>query len=170
MTISPADIEPAADLRTERLVLEPITSSVIAALMGETRMDHWAADFPAAGDIDTAQLLTMSGTVLDAATDFGVRLIRVSATNQVVGTCGFHGPPMAGEVEIAYSVVPSAQEQGFATELVAALADFALNHPEVDVVRASTTPENVASAAVLEANGFIQIQANGPGLVYQLRR
>lgn len=78
----------------------------------------------------------------------------------LVAGAGFHGPPAAGLVEIGFSVIPSARRQGFATEIVAALADYAFASGHVTAVIAQTTLANAASVKVLERAGF---QMTGPG-------
>ena len=72
----------------------------------------------------------------------------------VVGSCSFKGPPADGAVEIAYSIDPEMQGQGFATEAARALVDFAFSSRDVRVVRAHTLPEANASTRVLARCGF----------------
>ena len=72
-----------------------------------------------------------------------------------IGHAGFKGPPNdAGVVEIAYGIAPEHQGQGYATEVAAALTDFAFRSGDVRVVCAHTLPENNASARVLIKCGF----------------
>ena len=76
----------------------------------------------------------------------------------VVGTAGFKGPPDTdGVVEIAYGIVPSSQNRGYATEAAQALVDFAFASPEVNLVRAHTLPEANPSTRVLTKGGFRHI-------------
>jgi RimJ/RimL family protein N-acetyltransferase len=77
------------------------------------------------------------------------------ATNVVVGTCGFKGPPGAdGMVEIAYGVSPDHQGKGYATEAAEALVAYAFTSGKVRVLRAHTFLEANASARVLAKCGF----------------
>jgi ribosomal-protein-alanine N-acetyltransferase len=79
-------------------------------------------------------------------------------TRTVVGGLGFKGPPNdQGEVEIAYGVVPSFQNRGYATEAAAAGVEFAFGHEDVQRVIAHTKDENNASTRVLEKCGFLRI-------------
>lgn len=72
-----------------------------------------------------------------------------------VGTAGFAGlPDGGGTVMLGYSVVPSKQHLGYATEAVAGLLNWAFSHPEVQCIAAETFPHLVASIRVLEKNGF----------------
>jgi RimJ/RimL family protein N-acetyltransferase len=80
------------------------------------------------------------------------------ASNTVIGSASFKGPPDAdGVVEVAYGVVPSQQGRGYATEATAALVSYAFADDRVRVVRAHTSPRNDASARVLTKCGFTRI-------------
>jgi RimJ/RimL family protein N-acetyltransferase len=91
----------------------------------------------------------------------------------VVGYCAFKGPPRDGAAEIAYGVDPDQEGKGYATEAVAALAEFAFGFAEVAVVRAHTLPDSVASQRVLAKNGFVRVgDAMDPddGLVWRFEK
>jgi len=76
-------------------------------------------------------------------------------TGEVVGHVGFHGPPdERGMVEVAYSVDPAFRRRGYATAMLTAALAWAASVPEVTVVRASVSPENLASLATLRPFGF----------------
>jgi len=68
---------------------------------------------------------------------------------------GFKGPPDAeAVVEIAYGTAEEHRGLGYATEIAAALTDFAFASGLVRVVRAHTKPDGMASARVLTKCGF----------------
>jgi ribosomal-protein-alanine N-acetyltransferase len=72
------------------------------------------------------------------------------------GSIGFKGPPdKRGMVEIGYSVPPEFQGQGLATEMVAAIVQWAKHQPQVKCIEAETNINNKASIRVLERNSFI---------------
>jgi [ribosomal protein S5]-alanine N-acetyltransferase len=75
----------------------------------------------------------------------------------VVGHAGFHGPPdAAGMVEIAYSVDPAYRRQRYATAMLRELLRRAAAEPSVKTVRATISPDNVASLATISGFGFTQ--------------
>ena len=82
--------------------------------------------------------------------------VRVEEQERVlVGGCGFlGGPDASGMVEMGYSVLPRFQRQGIATEMVAALTDWAFRHPSVFRIEAETSPENLGSWRALARAGF----------------
>ena len=87
----------------------------------------------------------------------GYAMVR-RADNAMVGECGYKGPPTPdGVCEIAYSVGPEYQGNGYATEAAQALACYALSNSEVRVVRAHTLPEPNASTRVLSKCGFRRV-------------
>lgn len=76
----------------------------------------------------------------------------------LVGAGGFLGPPNeAGDAEIGFSIVPSWQGQGYATELVAALLTWAFGDTRVRRILAHTTGQNPASCRVLDKAGFRRV-------------
>jgi len=93
------------------------------------------------------------------------------SSGAVVGIAGFKAPPSHdGMVELAYAVEPEHQGRGYATEVAAALARFALACEEVRTVRAHTLPEPNASTRVLAKCGFQRIgEVHDPddGLVWR---
>ena len=84
-------------------------------------------------------------------------LLRAEAPRaaQLVGAGGYFGPPSPdGTVEIGYSVASEFRGQGYGTELATALAEQALELPNVRRVIAHVAPDNVASHVVLKRAGF----------------
>jgi RimJ/RimL family protein N-acetyltransferase len=94
-------------------------------------------------------------------------------TRRVVGSCGFHAPPGPdGRVEVGYRVEPPYRRQGVASEVVRALFDWA-REQGVDRFRASVSPGNVPSLAIIDRLGFRQVgvqidDIDGEELVFEL--
>lgn len=95
------------------------------------------------------------------------------AGRQIIGSVGFHSPPDEhGQVEVGYRVEPAHRRQGVATEVVQALLDWAWREHRVTRFRAATSPDNIASQAVLRRFGFRQVgiqmdEYDGPELVFE---
>jgi RimJ/RimL family protein N-acetyltransferase len=86
-----------------------------------------------------------------------VRAAVLRPGGEVVGHGGFHGPPDGdGLVEVAYTVVPEHRGQGHAHAILRALLDEVVDRPDVAGVRASVSPDNVASLATIRRAGFVQ--------------
>lgn len=74
---------------------------------------------------------------------------------RVIGSVVFHGAPDEdGVVEVAYGVEQESQQQGYATEGTRVSVEWALAHPGVRVVRATTPSWHTSSRRVLEKCGF----------------
>ena len=92
----------------------------------------------------------------------------------VVGRSGFHsGPVPDGMVELSYSVLPEFRRRGYATEILRALVDIARKHPDVRVLRATISPDNIASLATLAKFPFEHVgeqvdEIDGLELIYEL--
>lgn len=87
-----------------------------------------------------------------------VRQAVVSDKGLVVGHAGFHGPPDAvGMVEIGYSVAPDFRRQGYARSTLVELLRRAAAEPAVTTVRATISPDNVASLATIAGFGFVEV-------------
>ncbi|WP_275451176.1 GNAT family N-acetyltransferase [Arthrobacter sp. H14] len=86
------------------------------------------------------------------------RYVLVPGAVAPVGLAGFHGPPNAdGMVEVGYRIDPGHRRRGYAREALETLLAIARAHPAVRVVRATVSPENVASRALVESYGFTTV-------------
>ncbi|MFB9209995.1 GNAT family N-acetyltransferase [Nonomuraea spiralis] len=92
----------------------------------------------------------------------------------VIGHAGFHGPPdEAGMVEIGYAVAPDFRRQGYGRAILIELLRRAAAEPEVKTVRATISPDNVASLATIAGFGFVQVgedwdEEEGLGLIFEV--
>ena len=91
----------------------------------------------------------------------------------IVGAGGYFGPPSEdGEAEIGFSVMPSWQGRGFATEIAGALIQNAFRDRRVQRVVAHTTAANPASRRVLEKCGFAYVarDEDAGNLYFEIQR
>jgi ribosomal-protein-alanine N-acetyltransferase len=87
---------------------------------------------------------------------------------QVLGICGFKGKPdTSGSVEIGYSILKQFRVQGYATEAVSRLINWAFSHQNVNEVAAETLPHLKQSIRVMDKNG---LSFAGPGSEYGVVR
>ena len=71
-----------------------------------------------------------------------------------IGELCFKGLSADGIAEIGYGITEEYQNNGYATEAVKAILEWAFSHPAVIAVEAETDSENTASIRVLEKCGF----------------
>ena len=77
------------------------------------------------------------------------------ADDDPVGIIGLHRiNPTWGTAELGYFVDPDHHDQGYATEAVGLLTDYAFDHRRLAKLTAWTLADNHASARVLEKNGY----------------
>lgn len=85
---------------------------------------------------------------------WGSRLFVLDAPATVVGWGGFKGVPLAGGVELGYSIAPGFRRRGLATQATVQLLEQAYRAPEVTHVLAHTLPGDEVSSGVLRRAGF----------------
>ena len=81
-------------------------------------------------------------------------LIRREPTRELIGVAGFKGRPVHGSCEIGYSVLPSFQGNGYATEASRELLRWAFSHGDVDRITSETLPDLTDSIRVMEKCGM----------------
>lgn len=130
-------------LETERLLLLPCTMKRYeeAKKEGYPMGDHVEAYI---------ELLRKYPNLLG----WGVWLVRLKETGEVIGDIGFKGnPDSSGAVDIGYGFLPQHRGKGYATEATRALVEWAFAHG-AGRVTAETLRDNHASIRVLRKNGF----------------
>ena len=93
-----------------------------------------------------------------------------------IGSGGFGGRPNENRrLTVGYGVHEEHRGRGYATELLTLLSTWGLARPEIDVVRATIRPDNVASIRVAEKAGFmltgerLEDEEHGELLVFERR-
>jgi RimJ/RimL family protein N-acetyltransferase len=87
-----------------------------------------------------------------------IRLAVERQSNTIVGLTNFHDAPDSdGMVEIGYRVSQNFRRQGYGREMALIMWDFAATHPDVKLLRASVSPTNAPSLAIIEGAGFSHV-------------
>lgn len=90
-----------------------------------------------------------------------------------VAMAGFHGrPDERGMVEVGYSVTPALRRRGVARALLRLMRTVAEADDGVRVLRATVSPGNVASRALIESEGLVEVgeqwdEEDGLEIVYE---
>jgi len=157
-------------LRTERLVLRPVTAGDHAVLRA-----HWAAPDVRRFLFDGATLSAaeITETIEDSARNFGrggygLWLVHENGGTDLVGTAGLRPLENLG-LEIFYSLAPGSWGKGYATEAARAVLDHALGPLGLPEVLAEVDEGNTASVAVIERLGMIPFDVV-PGLLGPMTR
>lgn len=86
------------------------------------------------------------------------RFIVIDGETTAVGLAGFHGQPDEhGMVEIGYRIDPTHRRRGYARIALETLLAVAADDARVHVVRATISPENHASRALIDQYGFVAV-------------
>ncbi|MEV7322390.1 GNAT family N-acetyltransferase [Streptomyces sp. NPDC093970] len=131
---------------------------------------EWAEGGPYEGTRDAAGFLLKAYEGGTHRPEFGVFALVRREDGRAVGGLGFHSAPDEdGRVEVGYDLTESARGQGYATEALRALADWALPRPDVSSLFATIEPANTPSQAVVTRAGFTKVSEDEEGLAYELR-
>lgn len=134
-------------IQTERLTLRAMTLSEVRAMIANAPAEERAQMSP-------EWLAKLESSTSADPWVHGYSII-LRSTGEIIGKCGFKGPPTPeGWVEIAYGVDPAHRCRGYATETAGALALHAFQMDGVREVRAHTRPEPNASTRALTKSGF----------------
>lgn len=169
---------PSLPLSTERLVLVPATPELIReAFVGDAALarslgaqvpDDWPPEFYDADALAYTLERLESGEASGVWTTY---FFLRAEDRMLLGIGGYHtAPSEEGAVEVGYSVVPTLQGHGYATEATGALVDRAFEDPAVTRVVATTLPHLTPSIRVVEKLGFARSDvAPEPGVIAFVR-
>lgn len=171
-------------IRTERVELVSMSLPFMQALVAgdeDAAAHEIAAELPPRMREDLTHFLSYRIPALEADPASQPWLGRAivarhpDGRREVIGTIGFHAPPdETGRVEIGYRVEAAYRRRGIATECILALLAWAQARGTYRF-RASVSPDNVPSLAIIRALGFEQVgvqmdEIDGEELVFHLDR
>jgi [ribosomal protein S5]-alanine N-acetyltransferase len=153
-------------IETERLRLDALDAAAAQAIAAGSREGQsWHVEFPRGDDQDGAGMVLQHGE-----TPFGCHVIIEKVSGLAVGTIGFFGPPDdTGTVMIGFGVVNAVRGQGYATEALRGLVEYACAQPSVRTITADSLQHNVAAHRVLEKAGFSRRGATGDAYWYVIQ-
>ena len=161
-------------LDTERLRLEGVTPAAAADLgAGGTGGFDWIEGGPFEGTRDAAGMVTKAYEAGVHRPEFGLFVLVRREDDRAVGGMGFHGAPdEEGKAEVGYDLAEAARGNGYATEALRTLAQWALARDDVRSLFATVEPQNAPSQSVLTRAGFVPVseELDEEGLqAYELR-
>lgn len=80
-----------------------------------------------------------------------------TATNKLIGTCGFYRGFDHGEGELGCVLLPQFRGQGFMTSAIQLAIDFGINYIGLKRIWAITTKENIKAICLLDRLQFIKV-------------
>jgi len=97
---------------------------------------------------------------------YTIWLIIDKQTQSIVGSFCFHGEPENGIVEIGYGTHENSRNQGFMSEAIVGLLQWAAQRTDIHTMVADTTVDNNASIKVLQKCGFKLHENSGSTLLF----
>ena len=162
------------------LLVEPCSVAQLEALAESAEVFTENFRLPVAPDLEFfPEMLAFSIKALKerrVARKWWTHLFILEEPRIVVGIGGYKGNPnRGGVVEIGYSVAPSYEGRGLATEAAQILIERAFASDRVRVVRAHTLPSENASTSILKKVGMTQTETvqdgeDGPVWRWEKRR
>lgn len=146
-------------LDTERLRLEGVTPAAAADLgAGGTGGFDWIEGGPFEGTRDAAGMVLKAYEAGVHRPEFGLYVLVRRADDRAVGGMGFHSAPDEdGKAEVGYDLAEAARGNGYATEALRALAEWALARDDVQRLLAVVDRGNVPSQGVITRAGFKRV-------------
>lgn len=145
-------------IETPRLRLVPFTRGHMAWLLGRGGDGPFEFVVPERWAEEESWLLGIRLDDVEKNPSAAPWLLRaILRDGEMIGHAGFHSPPDDhGMVEIGYSVFEPHRRHGVAYEAAVALLRWAGGHHGVRVFRASVSPDNAPSLALVAKLGFVQ--------------
>jgi RimJ/RimL family protein N-acetyltransferase len=143
-----------------RLVVVPVTTAHVDALLaGDDAVREQFGWAVVPGYLDFPEALPATRDALRNGTppEWFTQLFVDADAGEVVGLGGFKGPPVAGDVEIGYSIAPSRRGRGYATEVSSIMIERA-RAEGCTSVSARTLAEESASTTVLRRVGMTRVE------------
>ena len=158
--LTPAELDLAATVRTDRLDLVLLDRTWLQAHAdGGPLPDLGFADPDGilAGSADLVRWRLAQIAADPSEEPWLLRAIVERNEGVAVGYVNFHSlPDERGMVEIGYTIVPSRRRRGYASEAAAGMWGWAARHG-ARVLRASISPDNEPSLALIRKAGFVEV-------------
>jgi RimJ/RimL family protein N-acetyltransferase len=151
--------------RLDLVLLEPGPARLLLA--GNENGHPWADGYPMGSTLLSAELTVAAAAGRHALGAFGNYQLVRRDDGMVIGDAGFVGPPdETGAVTLGCAVIESARGQGFATEAMQALLDWAATQSGLTCVLAEATKANPAAQRLLEKVGMHSVGEDDQLLYY----
>jgi len=154
-------------IETERLILHPLSYDELGLLLDETpgRLGEISLADLKEGDIPRRPIEIKRDKMAALSREKHVWctyfLMVERETGKAVGSLGFKGVPVDGEVEVGYGTAEVHRGRGYMSEALAGLLAWAAGTGRCGKVTADTHVDNIASQRVLMKCGFVKVGETG---------
>ena len=154
--------EKQTTLKTKRLTLSPLSAAAL-----EKKRDAMA---DANRKQDYSEMLERVKADPEHAVWHTEWVICRREDGAVVGGSGFRGAPQNKTVEISFFIDTPHRGNGYASEALKAMCEWAFMQPDAYFVRAAAEEGNTAALRVLSKYGFLPLGEGKEGWRYELER
>ncbi|MFT7676279.1 MAG: RimJ/RimL family protein N-acetyltransferase [Planctomycetota bacterium] len=147
---------PAALFETERLACRQLSADdydQLMAVYGDAQAMGWVGDGLVLTPEDGGRWIEVTHANYEQR-GYGMSVISLRSTGQVLGFCGLVHPGGQPDVEVKYAFHRSTWGQGIATEAVRGMLDYGRGHHAMQEIIATVHPDNLASQRVLTKVGM----------------
>lgn len=152
--------QPFPTIETERLLLREVRESDAPEyfiLRKDPRILEYIGREPAVEEAEALAHIRLiaEGIAINDKINWGICL--KEDPDKIIGTIGYwRFTPQHYRVELGYVLMPEYWRKGYMKETILAVLDYAFDVMKVHSIEANIDPDNLASAAVLRATGFVQ--------------
>lgn len=162
---TPPVVGPDTRVPTDRLVLIPATARIaqadaegsdeLGALLGVVVPKSWPPELFGEHRQRLAEILQTAPHESGWWSWYITYSIEGLPAGTLVGSVGFSGPPdREGSVQIGYAILEDYRGQGFATESLGGLIDWAFENTDVKRISGETFEDMPVSVSVMTRNGM----------------
>ena len=165
-------------LETQRLLIKPLTHSQLIKYLEnngslETELNLNSGSRSISPELDEALKQTILPNVANPNKNYlysTLWTIILKQQNKMIGDLCFVGEPNTdGEIEIGYGTYHEFRGNGYMTEAVGGMIEWAKQQPEIKSIFAATEKNNKPSYSVLEKNNFTKTNETENMFHWQLK-
>ncbi len=148
---------PMTILETQRLVVRKISTDdaeFILELLNQPSFLRFIGDKGVRNIADAIQYIQNGPLASYERFGFGQYLVELKESSLPIGMCGLLKRESLPDVDIGFAFLPSFWSQGYAFETAAAVMDYGRSTLGLRRIVAITSPDNAASARLLEKIGL----------------
>lgn len=144
--------------RTDRILLRELKITDLEALYGfwEAEQDPVLRAFVKVTPEESGEYLRAYIEYMYPLYDYGIWAVERISDSEMIGLCGLGRTEIDGAecTELGYYICPKCRNQGFASESIEIVLNYAKNYMEIPLVYAIIKEENKISAEILHQFGF----------------
>jgi len=144
-------------LETERLTLDTLATDdaeFILELLNEPSFLRYIGDKGVRTEVDARRYVLTGPVASYERFGFGLYLVRLKQSDQPIGICGLLKREALEDVDLGFAVLARFRSRGYAFESASAVLAYARDRLGLKRILAITSPDNVASIALLGKLGF----------------